>query len=246
MKFTADYKDIFHEVLVIDNISPDDTVSCAIDAAKELYTRTGITIKVLQNNENVSLGGTHKAAFNYALDNKFDFVCILHGDDQGDVSDLVRAIKCGRHHDLDFYLGARFLSESKLVGYSWWRTTGNHIFNFLFSLVVKRKLHDLGSGMNIFRVSALVNQFFMTFPNRLTFNYYFTLYICAHYKRFEYFPHRWSEDDQVSNVKLFRAVKEIVTLLGKYVYYGKQVFVFLPSDTRTYKTKIMYASKVSA
>ena len=242
-KFTPEHKKIFSEVLVIDNQSPDDTAAQASKAAEEMSARTGIDIKVLRNVENVSLGGTHKVGFNYAIDNGFDYVSILHGDDQGNVADLVKAFESGKHRSLDFYLGARFLPESELVGYSWWRIFGNRVFNIMFSVVVFRRLYDLGSGMNIFSVNALRDRFYLPFPNRLTFNYYLTLYICAYKKRFEYFPHRWAEDDQISNLKLFRAVKEILLLLAKYVYLGKKLFARLPSDRHEYKTETLYASK---
>lgn len=245
-KFTPAYREVFEQVLVIDNQSPDDTAACAIAAAKEMASRTGIPIKIMQNTQNVSLGGTHKAAFNYAIEQGFDYVSILHGDDQGDVVDLVRAFASGRHRELDCYLGARFLPDSQLVGYSRWRITGNHIFNLLFSMAVRKKLYDLGSGMNIFKVSALSDRFYLRFPNRLTFNYYFTLYLCAYRKSFAYFPHRWSEDDQVSNLKLFRAVKEILLLLAKYFCAGKKLFASLPEDNHSYAMKVLYDSNAAA
>lgn len=242
-KFTAEYRDVFSHILVIDNQSPDDTVPRATEAAKALFARTGIPISVLQNVENVSLGGTHKVAFNYALAQGYDYVCILHGDDQGDVADLVKAIRSERHKTLDFYLGSRFLPQSQLVGYAWWRVAGNHVFNFLFSLVVRRRLADLGSGMNIFKVSSLQDRMYLRFPNRLTFNYYLTLWMCAEKMRFDYFPHRWSEDDQVSNLKLLRAVREIMLLLMKYMKRGKRVFAELPADGHTYQTTVIYDSQ---
>jgi glycosyltransferase involved in cell wall biosynthesis len=244
-KINSEHKDLLQEILVIDNQSPDATVECAIDAAKELQTLTGIPIKVLQNVVNVSLGGTHKVAFNYALNHGFDYVCILHGDDQGDIFDLACALESKRYRELDFYLGARFMKESTLMGYSRFRIIGNYVFNLLFSYVTNRKIYDLGSGMNIFKVSSLADRFYMTFPNRLTFNYYFMLYISAHHKRFEFFPHRWVEKDQVSNVKLFSAVKEILLLLAKYGYYGKHMFSMLPDDDHAYEIKTLYASKIS-
>ncbi len=242
-KFTPKYASVFNEILIIDNRSPDNTAESAIEAAKNLNKRTGIDIKVLRNTENISLGGTHKVAFNYAIDNGFDYVSILHGDDQGDVADLVAAIQSSRHRDLDYYLGSRFLPESKLVGYSWWRIFGNLIFNHLFSIVVWKKLYDLGSGMNIFKVDALKDRFYMSFPNRLTFNYYFTLHMCAYKNSFAYFPHHWSEDDQVSNLKLFKAVKEILLLLFKYISYRKQLFDSLPDDNHSYETETLYDSE---
>lgn len=243
-KINSEHKDLLQEILVIDNQSPDATAECAIDAAKELQTRTRIPIKVLQNVVNVSLGGTHKVAFNYALNHGFDYVCILHGDDQGDIADLACALESKRYRELDFYLGARFMTESTLVGYSRFRTAGNYVFNFLFSLVTNRNLYDLGSGINIFKVSSLASRFYMKFPNRLTFNYYFTLYVSAHHKRFEFFPHRWVEKDQVSNVKLFSAVKEILLLLAKFAYHGKHLFAMLPDDDHAYDTKTLYDSKI--
>lgn len=245
-KFSAEHKSVFDAILVIDNQSPDNTAQRACEAAKEAAARTGLSIQVLQNVENVSLGGTHKVAFNYAIDHGFDYVCILHGDDQGDVADLVRALRSNRHHDLDFYLGARFLPQSQLVGYSRWRIWGNLVFNLLFSLALRRRLYDLGAGVNIFRVQSLASRFYMNFPNRLTFNYYFILYLCAYKMRFAYFPHRWAEEDQVSNVKLVKAVKEMLMLLAKYMYAGKKLFNSLPNDSHAYQTKTLYASQTLA
>jgi len=240
-KFKPEWQELFDEILVIDNRSPDDTVTQAVEAAKKLE-QSGYRINVLRNTENVSLGGTHKVAFNYALDNGYHYVAVLHGDDQGDVQDLAREIARGDFTRFDYYLGARFMKGSKLVGYSRWRIFGNLVFNFLFSLVVRRRLYDLGSGINIFSVRALQDRFYLSFPNRLTFNYYFTLRMCADHKRFAYFPHTWSEDDQISNLKLFRAVKEIIFLLMKYAVSGKQLFARLPPDNHRYSYEVVYAS----
>tara|TARA_Y100000588_G_C14247944_1_gene922206 strand:- start:1050 stop:1856 length:807 start_codon:yes stop_codon:yes gene_type:complete len=241
-KFTPDMKNIFTEVLVIDNRSTDKTVQNAIAAAKEVSKNTNINVKVIRNKENISLGGTHKVAFNYAIEKGFDYVCILHGDDQGNIEDLIKAIKTSRHKNLDYYLGGRFLPESKLNGYSNWRILGNKFFNLIFSFVVKRKLYDLGAGVNIFSVKDLSTRFYLTFPNRLTFNYYFILYLCAYKKRFEYFPHTWVEEDQVSNLKLFKSVSEILLLIGKYTIHGKNLFKGLHQDQLNYETEKLYDS----
>ena len=34
-----------------------------------------------------------KVAFNYAVKNKFDYVIVLHGDDQGNIHDLLPFLK---------------------------------------------------------------------------------------------------------------------------------------------------------
>ena len=53
----------------------------------------GFPIKVLKNRENYGLGGSHKVAFNYAIENNFDYIIVLHGDDQGSISDMIPVLK---------------------------------------------------------------------------------------------------------------------------------------------------------
>jgi len=241
-KITPDMKKFITEIIVIDNKSTDATAQNAKTAAIKMSKKTQINTKLFRNRVNVNLGGTHKVAFNYAIDNKFDYVCILHGDDQGDIRDLIEAIKSAKHKKLDYYLGARFLPASRLNGYSNWRIFGNKFFNIIFSLVTKKNLYDLGAGVNIFSVEDLSSRFYLSFPNRLTFNYYFILYLCAFNKRFEYFPHTWVEEDQVSNLKLFKAVGEILLLLGKYIIHGERLFERLRQDQLNYDTEKLYDS----
>lgn len=39
------------------------------------------------------MGGSHKVAFNYAIENNFDYIIVLHGDDQGSISDMIPVLK---------------------------------------------------------------------------------------------------------------------------------------------------------
>ena len=51
------------------------------------------------------------------------------------------------------------------------RIYANYLINFAASLVTIKFLTDLGSGLNMFKVSYLKNRFYLDFPNDLTFNY---------------------------------------------------------------------------
>ena len=42
-----------------------------------------IPVSLLRNDDNYGLGGSHKVAFEYAVEHDFDYVIVLHGDDQG-------------------------------------------------------------------------------------------------------------------------------------------------------------------
>lgn len=91
---TPEISSLFTEIVVIENRSPDRTVDSAIQGLKEI---TNCKTTLLQNDENYSLGGSHKVAFNYMLDHDYDYIIVLHGDDQGDVNDIAKSvpINCG-------------------------------------------------------------------------------------------------------------------------------------------------------
>lgn len=200
------------DVLVLDNRSPDDTVSQAIAAAASLT----VPVKVARNRANYGLGGSHKAAFKHAAQNGYSYVVVLHGDDQGSIQDLVPHLLHGTHRQYDAFLGARFMKGSHLQGYSRFRTFGNRVYNLAFSAVARTRLFDLGSGLNVYKVSSLARQNWLYFANDLTFNYYMILAGSAWRWKTAFFPISWREDDQMSNVKLFKQARQTAALLARF------------------------------
>ena len=77
------------EIIVVNNLSTDNTVKVTRDY---LLKHRELPCKIINNNANFNLGGSHKVAFNYALENDFDYVIVLHGDDKKNVAhcDLLR------------------------------------------------------------------------------------------------------------------------------------------------------------
>jgi len=202
----------FAEILVLDNQSPDGTLAAARAAAEKLGSGR---VVIARNRENYGLGGSHKAAFRYAVAQGFSHVVVLHGDDQGRIEDLLPVLDRGDHFAYDCCLGARFHWRSKLSGYSPLRTAGNIVFNALFSVGSGRVLYDLGSGLNIYATAMLRDEFYTRFHDNLMFNYCMILGTRLKGSRMTFFPISWREDDQVSNVKLFnQAVKTLDILRG--------------------------------
>ena len=209
------------EVIVVNNRSLDQGEQAVIDFCK---MHPEYPIRLLRNDDNYGLGGSHKVAFQYAMDNKFEYVIVLHGDDQGNINDLIPYLKSGKAYKYDSFLGSRFMKGSKLVNYSAVRIIGNHIFNIFMTLCLQKYINDLGSGLNMYKVDYLRTKFYLPFINNLTFNVYMLIYGVYAKSRFTFFPLSWREDDQISNAKFLKQAKEIMIITIKYVLNKEKTF----------------------
>ena len=211
----------FNEILLIDNRSQDSTVKKSVDKLIDINIDN---IKVLRNSENVGLGGTHKVAFNYAKQNNASHVAVLHGDDQGSITDLINILNNKDHEHYDCCLGSRFNRHSKAIGYSKFRIFGNWVFNSIFSFAAGKIITDLGAGLNIYKVSAISDERITKFANDLTFNCYMLLFSISQKQSIKFFPITWREDDQISNVRLFsQAIKTFRIALGYFIRGSKSL-----------------------
>ena len=229
-QLTADIQRHIHTVLLVDNRSSDDTIESAKAAIKQQSSASKFLI--FKNEENYSLGGSHKVAFDFAIKNKFDFVGVLHGDDQANIDDFKQEINNLCESSDDCILGSRFMDLTKLEGYSWFRIYGNRVFNFLFSMVLGKKIRDLGSGLNIFRVEALKKFRYILLPDDLTFNYGLSAVMVFTGLKIRYVPISWREQDQVTNVRLMRQTLQLCKMIGRIVLNGRK---FVDIDLRERK-----------
>ena len=217
-------KELVDEVIVVDNQSPDGT---AARAAAALERVDGLRWSVLVNDANYGLGGSHKVAIDYGLRHGHTWLLVLHGDDQADPADFEAPLRAGAHRSVDALLGARFMRGSRLRGYSRVRTAGNHAYNLIFSLAARHRLHDLGSGLNLFRLARFADGAHRRFADDLTFNYHLSLYMVHAGWRIAFVPISWREEDQRSNVKL---VQQGVRTLGLVRDFVRDRRAFFATD----------------
>lgn len=231
------------EVIVVNNRSTDNG-----EAVVQKYLGEhdlSVKVSLLRNDDNYGLGGSHKVAFGYAQEHGFDYVIVLHGDDQGDIANILPYLKNKEYQKYDCFLGARFMKGSKLEGYSGFRTFGNRVYDFLFSLGCGYKIYDLGSGLNMYKTGILKDKFYLKYKDNLVFNYCMVMGSAYYKHKVRFFPITWREDDQVSNVKMVSQAVMVLKLLGMYVLNKKK---FVESELRdrvveAYTAKCIYTNK---
>ncbi len=204
------------EVIVIDDRGKDDTGAAALAALKDLPIDHS-KIKVVRNDVNLGLGGSHKMAFLYGEKMGADYVAILHGDDQAKAPELNLLLDAAEaDSELGAVLGSRFMKGSTLKGYAWERIWGNRVFNLMYTVLTGRKTLDLGSGLNLFRLKDLADHRYLGFDDRMTFNFDLLLDYYTKHTRLKFVPITWTEEDQVTNARNVAVGKRAMGQLLKW------------------------------
>ncbi len=200
------------QVIVIDDQSKDKTAKVAYDYVQKHFNNK--KVRVVKNDRNLGLGGSHKMAFLYGERQEMDFVAILHGDNQARTSELQNLLdESEKNPELGAILGCRFMNGSVLKGYDWKRIWGNRLINVIYSLVAFRKSLDIGSGLNLFRLKDLKDHRYLGFDDRMTFNIDLLLDYYRKKTALKFIPITWEEEDQVTNARNFDVAKRAITQL---------------------------------
>lgn len=224
---TLQVADLFDEIWVVDNSSLDETLTKACKF-KELHALNNL--KIFQNLENVSLGGSLKVIFKKAEVSNFTHVVIIHGDNQASPSDLRSVFESlTTANQSESFFGSRFMRGAKLSGYRRERIVGNLVLNLFYSVRCGTLLSDLGSGLNIYSVQQLRKIDYADFGNSLAFNYQLILDFVLKKQKFNFFPIHWEEIDQISNAKNFDVfVRGLKILLSRTLPFVKVPGDFMP------------------
>lgn len=228
--------DNFSDILIINNKSQDSTVKAAIRAIKRIVRKN--RYKILENDENYGLGGSHKVAFNYAIKNGYDLIAIIHGDDQSKVEDLHKLIQNTKLTSKSS-LGSRFMRKSKRIGYQKSRTFGNIVLNLIFTFVTLRVTKDLGSGINLFSTEQLKKVNYNTLTDSFNFNVELLLSFYRKDLPISFLPITWVEEDQISNAKNINVALSML----KSLFLWRFNFINLKPEKK-YTFSVIYPKEV--
>lgn len=153
------------DVLLIDDCSPDDT--CAV--ARRYSERTGRAIIAKRNKINQGYGGNQKLGYQYAIDNGYDAVVLLHGDGQYDPALIPLLATPVLENKADVVIGSRMMNRRAALqgGMPLYKFLGNIVLTTVQNALLGVKLSEFHSGYRVYSTKAL-----RAVPFQLNANYF--------------------------------------------------------------------------
>lgn len=144
-------------LLIIDDCSNDKTEELAIKALKKSLWKKYL---VLKNVKNLGYGGNQKIGYEFAIKNKFDYVILLHGDEQYAPEHLPFLLSpFTKDNPPDAVFGSRMMNSRDALkgGMPLYKYFGNKILTYIQNKLLKSNLTEFHTGYRIYAVSALEN-----------------------------------------------------------------------------------------
>jgi glycosyltransferase involved in cell wall biosynthesis len=147
----------YTEVLIIDDSSDDATVKKCLELQQE--NKFPFKLTVLVNPENLGYGGNQKVGYQYAIENNFDVVALIHGDGQYAPERLPYLLKPLFREKIDAVFGSRMLNRFSAIkgGMPLYKYIGNKILTKYQNWILKSNLSEFHSGYRVYKVNALKN-----------------------------------------------------------------------------------------
>lgn len=129
-----------YEVIIVDDGSPDEAGAIADRiAAEEPHVR------VIHHDTNLGYGLALRSGFAIA---NYDWICFTDGDDEYEVTDLLKLWRLRDYYDL--VITFRYV---KLYGT--WRTFVSYIYNRVLRFAFKTEFRDVSCGLKLIRRSVI-------------------------------------------------------------------------------------------
>jgi len=143
------------EILIIDDASADRTFETAMNYKME--KKPPFEITVLVNPENQRYGGNQKIGFQYAIENGFDALALVHGDGQyapEALPELLAPILAG---EADGVMGSRMATHFGALkgGMPFYKYVGNKILTAYQNFMLGTDLYEFHTGYRLYSVDAL-------------------------------------------------------------------------------------------
>ncbi len=130
-----------YDVMVFDDGSTDGSLS------EPQINLKAMNISVLRNESNFGIGAAIRKMIKYAINENYDILVIMAGNDKDDASEIDRLINPVIVGGFDFVQGSRYLPGGNFGNMPFYRQIATrYIHPLLMSLITKRRITDSTNG----------------------------------------------------------------------------------------------------
>lgn len=234
------------EVLVVDDSSADRTFETALANRAPL---AGLKVTVLSNPVNQGYGGNQKIGYEYAIENGFDVVALLHGDGQYAPERLPELIAPVLKDEAAACFGSRMMERGAALkhGMPLYKYIGNRILTTLQNLMLGMSLSEFHSGYRVYSVAALKRLPFRYNTNDFHFDTEIIIQFGLHGFRIKELPIPTYYGDEICYVNGIKyAWRVLLTTLASRMHrmgvFFQRKFDVCPPDAPHYDIKLGYLS----
>ena len=134
------------DILVIDDGSDDGTSSEAVK----------VGAKVVKHYKNLGLGKAAQTAINYAVENEYDLMVSIDGDNQFNPLEIESLVKPLIYDQVNFVTGSRFINGESIVNMPRIKKIGNKLMSYLISTLIGQTFHDVSCGFRSYDKEVLL------------------------------------------------------------------------------------------
>jgi glycosyltransferase involved in cell wall biosynthesis len=208
------------KILIIDNKSEDRSVDEIKNFVKESSSKLDLEIKV--NEQNLGYGGSVKKGLEIAISNKFNWVVIVHGDNQTDWKSILNKFThLINENNHDVISTTRFSPDSNISRYSKIRILGNKFFIIMTKVCTNLKISDPGVAIMAFKTSLIENFDLETIHDGYMFHPQLNIIIFGSHNRCIEVPMHWQDAKHREPFNLFSYGINLSKFLLKYGFYFK-------------------------
>ena len=208
-------------ILIIEDCSKDNTKKIVEDYLKK--DKNNNLIDLVRNKKNQGYGGVQKIAFNYAIKNNFDFVIMLHGDDQYEAEMLPKFISNLLNSDVDAVFGSRFINPRDPLkgGMPLNRYIGNRVVTFIQNFIVGTKMTEFHSGYRSYKIEVLKKINFEKNTNDFYFDSEMIIQMFKSKFVIKEIPIATIYGDEISNLKPIPYGIKVLIITIKHKFFDK-------------------------
>jgi glycosyltransferase involved in cell wall biosynthesis len=176
-----------YEILIIDDSSKDKTFEKAHDFQN---LNQDIKLKILFNPSSQGYGGNQKLGYEYAIQNDYDTIVVLHGDGQYPPEMLGKIISPIFNKEADAVFGSRMLvkGDARKGGMPIYRYYGNKLLTWFQNRLLGTRLTEFHSGYRAYSVKTLKEIPYKRNSNDFHFDTQITIQLFLARKRIKEIP----------------------------------------------------------